>query len=89
MKRLTIKEAAERSNCPYRPATLRDYIHKGILRRIVVRGGEGEYVKIGKRVFLVEANFDLWLHRRTYPSPIAEEYGVPMAMKGRKQGRGA
>lgn len=87
-KRLTVAEAAVKENCPYTESTIRDFIAKGALRRIMVEGGEGEYEKTGSKIRIVESAFDLWLRRRTYPGTMAEEYGVTMANKGRKAKKG-
>ena len=84
MKYLTIKQAAGKPGCPYTVATLRDYISKGRLRRIVVPGGEGEFVQVGKLIRIVEENFDLWLYRRTYLGAEAALRGVPMAKRQRQ-----
>lgn len=89
MRRLTIEEAAAKPNCPYAVATLRDFIKKGVLRRIVTPGGEGEFIKIGSSksspIRIIEERFDAWLHKRTYPGSEAERRGVPLAMgQGRR-----
>jgi hypothetical protein len=81
---LTINQAAEKPNCPYTTHTLRYFIKKKKLRQIVVPGGEGEYVKVGGMIRFIEANFDLWIHRKTYPGAEAVRRGVPMARTGRR-----
>lgn len=87
MRELTIQEAAEKPNCPYSAATLRDYIAKGKIRRILNPGGGGEYCKIGGKIRIVEARFDLWIHQRTYPGTEASLRGVPM--RTRRQANGS
>lgn len=83
MNRLTIEEAAAKPNCPYAVSTLRDFIKKGALRRIVTPGGEGEFIKIGSSksspIRIIEERFDIWLHKRTYPGDEAVRRGIPMA----------
>lgn len=79
MRYLTIGQIAAKSNCPYRVSTLRFLIKTKKLRQIVAPGGEGEFVRVGRMIRFVEANFDLWIHRRTYPGPEAARRGVPMA----------
>lgn len=84
MKKLTIEEAAAMTDGLYKPATLRDFIKRGILRRIKTPGGEGEFMKFGAAksspVRIIEERFRIWLHKRTFPGDEADRRGVPMAM---------
>ncbi|NKE69841.1 hypothetical protein [Candidatus Manganitrophus noduliformans] len=88
MKKLTIEEAAELTDGLYKPATLRYFIKRKILRRITVPGGEGEFIKVGtgksSPVRIIEERFRIWLHKRTYPGDEADRRGVPMAAVGRR-----
>ncbi len=83
MRYLTISQLAAKPNCPYTINTLRFLIKKKKLRQIVVPGGDGEFVRVGGMIRFVEANFDLWIHKITYPGPEAARRGVPMATRKR------
>lgn len=85
---LTIEQAAEKPNCPYSATTLRDYIAKGKIRRILNPGGGGEYYKIGGKIRIVEERFDLWIHRRTFEGSEASLRGVPMRSTRRRHNHG-